>query len=678
VIDPNDTPAKKTAEAEFMADERAMIATLMAGTGAMRAASTKYLPKAPAESDDAYEYRLAVSTLYNGMRRTVETMSGKPFSEPIKLGDDMPSQIVEWCDDVDLQGRDLHAFAHSVFADALANGISHVLVDYPPVDAAAVTQLERAAIGARPYFVHLKHDQITGWRSERINGVETLTQLRFLESVNVPTGVWTVAAVQQVRVLEPTKWSTYRQNERGEWVLYEEGVVTLGKIPLATTYCDRQGYMQARPPLLDLAWLNIEHWQSSSDQSNILHVARVPILFAAGFDDGALKIGAGSVVSNDEPAATLKYVEHSGAAIAAGRTSIKDLEERMSLAGAQLLMHKPGARTATEKAIDSADADCALSLMTRNHEDTIDLALQFMADWENLGKAGEVELTGEIGGPEETEFAGLMRARELGLLSAETVFSEMQRRGLLSDDITWEDEAARIKVEGPPLAIGTKFEAQGGSGAAASVPGAPAAQPGATPPASGAPAVAHPAAAPVHAAPPAPIDFSPLIDAMHELAASLQPQDLTPLIEAMNARESSMTMEMDCTPIAEAVAEAIKSIPAPVVNIPAQPAHTINVDATTTVNQPEQPAPVVNIQHAPIQVDGPTVNVTPAAVNVAAPVVNVQPPAVTVEAPTVNVAPPAITVESPTINVQPAPAQRTGSVTFEQDADGNITGATLE
>ena len=673
-----------------MADERAMIATLMAGTGAMRAASTKYLPKAPAESDDAYEYRLAVSTLYNGMRRTVETMSGKPFSEPIKLGDDMPSQIVEWCDDVDLQGRDLHAFAHSVFADALANGISHVLVDYPPVDAAAVTQLERAAIGARPYFVHLKHDQITGWRSERINGVETLTQLRFLESVNVPTGVWTVAAVQQVRVLEPTKWSTYRQNERGEWVLYEEGVVTLGKIPLATTYCDRQGYMQARPPLLDLAWLNIEHWQSSSDQSNILHVARVPILFAAGFDDGALKIGAGSVVSNDEPAATLKYVEHSGAAIAAGRTSIKDLEERMSLAGAQLLMHKPGARTATEKAIDSADADCALSLMTRNHEDTIDLALQFMADWENLGKAGEVELTGEIGGPEETEFAGLMRARELGLLSAETVFSEMQRRGLLSDDITWEDEAARIKVEGPPLAIGTKFEAQGGVGAPATagvlpMPGTPMkagaeltagkAAGGANTGANAGGDAPHPAMpAPQHA----PIDFSPLIDAMHELAASLQPQDLTPLIEAMNARESSMTMEMDCTPIAEAVAEAIKSIPAPVVNIPAQPAHTINVDATTTVNQPEQPAPVVNIQQAPIQVDGPTVNVTPAAVNVAAPVVNVQPPAVTVEAPTVNVAPPAITVESPTINVQPAPAQRTGSVTFEQDADGNITGATLE
>ena len=124
----------------------------------------------------------------------------------------------------------------------------------------------------------------------------------------------------------------------------------------------------------------------------------------------------------------------------------------MSLMGAQLLVKKPGARTATEKAIDSADADSALSLMVRNLEDSLEYALQFMADWEGLGPAGEVELVGEIGGLEDMEITGLMRARELGLLSAETVFNEMQRRGLVSDDIEWADEAKRIAAEPPPVA----------------------------------------------------------------------------------------------------------------------------------------------------------------------------------------------------------------------------------
>ena len=40
-----------------------------------------------------------------------------------------------------------------------------------------------------------------------------------------------------------------------------------------------RGFMTAHPPLMDLAWLNLAHWQSASDQRHILHVARVPILF---------------------------------------------------------------------------------------------------------------------------------------------------------------------------------------------------------------------------------------------------------------------------------------------------------------------------------------------------------------------------------------------------------------
>lgn len=445
MIDPKDTPAKPSAEALFMADEREMIATLMAGTGAMREAGKTYLPQAPAESPAAYKYRKNVSTLYNGLRRTVKVMAGKPFSEPMDFGDTMPPKILEWCDDIDLQGQNLHAFAHSVFACALADGLSHILVDYPQ-GAAGVTLADQAAAGKRPYFVHVRQDQILGWRSERITGVETLTQLRLMEAVTVPSGAWGTAVIDQVRVLERDNWSTYRKNNKGEWLLHEEGAVTLGAIPLATVYCERVGYMQASPPLLDLAWLNIEHWQSASDQSNILHVARVPILFASGFGDGKLVIG-GMATTSPDPTSDLRYVEHSGKAIESGRQSLKDLEERMSLMGAQLLVRKPGSRTATEKAIDSADADCELAIMARNLEDTLQQALQFMADWEKIGPVGEVELTGEIGGLEDMELTALLRAQELGLLSKETVFAEMQRRGLISDDIEWTEEAKRLKVE---------------------------------------------------------------------------------------------------------------------------------------------------------------------------------------------------------------------------------------
>jgi hypothetical protein len=38
-------------------------------------------------------------------------------------------------------------------------------------------------------------------------------------------------------------------------------------------------------PLRDLAYLNVKHWQSQSDQDTILHVARVPILALIGGDE---------------------------------------------------------------------------------------------------------------------------------------------------------------------------------------------------------------------------------------------------------------------------------------------------------------------------------------------------------------------------------------------------------
>jgi hypothetical protein len=460
--DAKNSPATRTAAAEHMQAERAMIATLLAGTGAMRKAGQLHLPKHPAESPEAYAYRLSVSTLYNGMKRTIGTLAGKPFAEPLTLGDTVPPAIAEWCEDIDLQGRDLQAFSHAAFQQALADGLTHILVEYPKTTPGA-TLADKKATGARPYFVHLKHDQILGWRSERVAGVETLTQLRFMETVEEPDGLYAVASVPQVRVLERTdvmagstgklswRWVTFRTNDKGEWLQHDTGPLTLGAIALATIYTGRTAFMQATPPLLDLAWLNIEHWQSSSDQSNILHVARVPLLFAAGFAEGKLTIGAGSAISNDEPTAKLSYVEHSGAAIAAGRDSIKDIEERMSLMGAQLLARRaPGNKTATEDAIDSAESDSDLAQMVRNCEDSLELALQFAADWETLGPAGTLKLTGDIGGLGDLDLQALMQARQLGILSAETVHAELQRRGIVDESVTWAIESERLK-NGPPL-----------------------------------------------------------------------------------------------------------------------------------------------------------------------------------------------------------------------------------
>jgi hypothetical protein len=107
--------------------------------------------------------------------------------------------------------------------------------------------------------------------------------------------------------------------------------------------------MAGAPALQDLADLNVAHWQSQSDQRNILHVARVPILFGAGIPDDVegqpgFKVSAGSFTRATDPAAKLMFVEHSGAAIGAGDADLKNLEFQMQAMGLQLSSRSRAAR----------------------------------------------------------------------------------------------------------------------------------------------------------------------------------------------------------------------------------------------------------------------------------------------------------------------------------------------
>lgn len=468
----NATPATPNAAIQAMGPAWAMITALLGGTTSMREAGKLYLPKHPAESGEAYKYRVDVSTLFNGFRRTIDTLSGKPFSEPLKLGDDVPPVIETYSEDIDLEGRNLQAFAHDVMRTVLSYGLSHILVDYPTTPGAQSLAAQHVS-GARPYFVHIYPWNVLDWRSERINGVETLTQLRFFEYVEEPDGDWAKKEIRQVRVLEPDNYRIYREDEKGDWVLYDEGLVSIGIIPLATAYGERTGFMTARPPLQDLAHLNVEHWQSSSDQSNILHVARVPILFASGFtEDSTIKIGAGIAVTNDDPAAKLAYVDSSMAApaIEAGRLSIKDLEDRMSIMGAEPLAKKPGKRTATETIIDTSASDSALSLMALNLEDTLELALQFVAVWDGLPDGGTLELFKDFSGDDDQAAAEKApNAKEMGIISAQTAFGILQRAGVVPEELDWTEELERMKAEGPTTGIIGSFEAAPGVGEAQQV-----------------------------------------------------------------------------------------------------------------------------------------------------------------------------------------------------------------
>lgn len=449
-------PSKALPAVEAMRRDWNIVDSLLGGTKAMRAASEKFLPKWPKEDAESYKVRLGLSTLLPAFSETVQNMAGRVFAEPIVMGEDTPEQIEEQCQNIDQQGNNLQVWAQDFFKVALSHGLCHALVDFPKADGLR-TRADEIQAGVRPYVVMIKPERVIGWRSAVVNGAPVLTQLRFYEIVQEDEGEFGVKEVEQIRVLMPGSWMTYRKNARDEWILGDEGQTSLDVIPLVTYYTKRTGFMTATPPLLELAHLNVKHWQSQSDQDNILHIARVPMLMVSGIDDEQYELKVGTSTATKLPTgADMKWVEHTGKAIEAGRTSLEDLVDDMRLAGAKLLQkEKQATKTATQAEEEAAQEMSPLETMAGQFEDAIDQILQLFARWQNMPEGGHSQVNGnfDIDYNTAVTLPVLVNMAAQGRLSDETLFAEVKRRGVLNPDLDWAEEKQRIADQGPALGV---------------------------------------------------------------------------------------------------------------------------------------------------------------------------------------------------------------------------------
>ena len=465
----DDDPWVLSPQREAMGEAWKLPTALMGGTAAMRAAGSEFLPKEPAEKKENYEVRLRRSFLFNAFKDTVNKLAGKPFTRDVALAQDTSDQIKAFEKDIDLRGRTLTQFAGDLLTDGWQYGLAHVFVEFPQ-NTPGRTLAEEQAAGLRPYLVKISPPDILGWRSAVVNGVEVLTQLRRRECSVEAAGPFGSRTVERVRVYdlvqtEPTEpgeqarmtvvWRLFERNDKNDPVQVGTGELTLDEIPLATLYVARTGFLTAEPPLEDLAYLNLAHWQSSSDQRNILRIARVGILFAAGVkEDFGTKtpIGATVLLTCEAEGAKLEWVEHSGAAIGAGRQDLLDLQEQMTLLGLEPLMHRPGGTTATEASIDTAKAHSKLRKSVRAEEQALERALQLMARWLEIAepKIG-VDINEDFGLSirDASDVDRLITMRKNGDLTRESLWAELQRRNLLGESFDAAAEALSLSKERP-------------------------------------------------------------------------------------------------------------------------------------------------------------------------------------------------------------------------------------
>lgn len=447
-----ESPATTSYAYDAMIGVWSMIDTVLGGTRALRQAGREYLPQHDEETDANYEDRLNSNVLFNVLELTLEHFVGRPFSDPVGLNEDVPDPIREAMKNIDLQGNDVTTFARNWFREGLAKGFAHVLVDMPSMraeDRASRTLADDRAEGRRPYWLFIRPENLI-YASYEVRQTphgpqKRPTHVRIYETVVEQEGFAEVVK-EQIRVLEPGYWAVYEKQEKGkgrkktEWRKIDEGETDLDDIPLVTFYSTNpDSDLLAKPPLEDLAHLNLRWWQSNSDQINILTVARFPMLAVSGANDqsgSVMAIGPRQLLGTKDPQGKFYYVEHDGRAISAGREDLLDLEEQMANYGSIFLKRVPGNQVATARALDSAESTSPLQDMTVRFIDSMNTALDYTARWLGLEEGGTVNIPTDFGPEEEltVDLNTLLEARKSRDISREAFLDELKRRGMLADD----------------------------------------------------------------------------------------------------------------------------------------------------------------------------------------------------------------------------------------------------
>ena len=440
-----------------MAEDFDLIDALRAGTRGMREAGERYLPKRKLEDDQDYKCRIKVATLFPAFTETVQSMVGRIFAKQAVVDEGATPEWIrsEVVPDIDLQGRSLHVFLYDWFREAFEYGLSHVIVDSPRADGVRTVADQKAA-GVRPYSIKVSPRNMLGWRT---NARGELTQLRVRFCVEREEGAFGVSTVEQIRVYSVsaggTVVATYEKTG-DKWVELEDQRVALPlkRIPLVTFYTGRVGRMLARPPLRELAYLNAKHWAMQSSNDGLVDTASVPILSVTGVQEGDdIVIGAKHAVRLP-PGAEMRYVEHTGAAIGAGREALRELKAEMREAGAKLLRSNDVAKNELQAGEEAARENSDLGQMARQFEDAVMDMLDLMAEWRSEPKGGAVKLQPNLDAdlaPTDS-MAIVTDLRDAGILSDETAFNEAKRRGLIDESLTWADEQERIAAQPPPEA----------------------------------------------------------------------------------------------------------------------------------------------------------------------------------------------------------------------------------
>jgi Domain of unknown function (DUF4055) len=374
----------------------------------------RYLPQELKEPPKAYANRLKRTQFDNRFSPALKGHAG--LLSDFALAEDAPASIRDFANNIDLQGGSLEVFLEGLDEIVLRDGGAGLLVEFPPEpkdeqgNSLIVSAADQAMFEMRPYLVAIDRRNIPNWDIAYVHGKPVLRHLTIRENHLVADGDFGTTEKTYYRVLRPGTWEVWELVEhKGKWskVLIDSGETGIEAIPFVWYAIAESRWFEGMPPFLNLARLNIEHYQKRSGLNEVLHKCNLPVPVREGLVRGIedfhnqerpippLMIGPNSALDVPQ-GGKFYFAEPSGSAIAQTQLDIEKLEGAMDRVSLAFLTGGEAAKTATEVVMDSSQTQCTLKGLARRKESLVQTAFQFWAEYTGESGTGGIQVNESI------------------------------------------------------------------------------------------------------------------------------------------------------------------------------------------------------------------------------------------------------------------------------------------
>lgn len=464
---------------------------VLGGSRAVKAAGHVYLPRLSEQSPEDYNAYRDRAQFFNATARTLEALKGFIFRKDPQMK--FPDELVPFMDDATKTGTSFYDFAKRTAEEVLGIGRGGTLVEWD--------EKER-----RPYLVRYAAEDIINWKVERVGShmLLTMVTLHELDPEWIPLtqeqkakgppdefeqgeyDQWRVYRVAFDDAGEPfVAYRVYRRKDEREkaedpFFVIESGILTrrgmsLHRIPFIFHGPNNGLPCIEKPPLLDLAEVNLSHYRTSADLENGRHFTGLPTPYACGFDTKTkFRVGSNVAWVTDDSSAKVGFLEFEGQGLKALETAIEQKERQMAALGARML--QPDAKKAEAfdtVAMRSAAETSALMNATIACTQTLSTCLQWAGWWigsaadpAELTKSHNVELNSEFTIAKLTPemFGQLVTGFLGGAIDFETFHYNLEQGEMLPPGRTVEQ--MRQSIEDNPPGLPMPEPGMGGAAAA--------------------------------------------------------------------------------------------------------------------------------------------------------------------------------------------------------------------